>query len=366
MDAYGSFAYLVDNLPLWKSNAQSLAAHASQKHAEFAADFTRLVHQVKPKRKKSASVASIRTANVEETQEEQENEESSFPNKTDINPLEAGNRYLYAQVNRKQKPETSIRCGASGPQKFRNKNQVVIYYDSHVQDELNTLVKSIGIGRNNLRKGKNSLSMERGFRLPPLRSAQESPSLNNLRSTTTIMSGKKAVESLVLKVADPDEAAFLQVDKELESIQSLCETAAHQFLRDGDCTAELNNIQFKMEAVLQQAASTAASLKQSKVQQQEFGPDLESEAESAPTTPVSRAYNYPSKSSNIDRSTYGIKTTLSDMRARGAFFGSPAIAADSDTGLMTDSIEVDDDSDQSSVQLDISQYRFARTRRTRI
>ncbi|KAL6249412.1 hypothetical protein RBB50_003265 [Rhinocladiella similis] len=366
MDAHGSFAYLVDNLPLWKASAQSLAVHASQKHAEFAADFARLVQQVKPKRKKTASIASIRTADEEETNEEQGTEELPLPNETEINPLEAGNRYLYAQANKKRKPGASIRSGASGPQKFRNKNQVVIYYDAHVQEQLNALVKSIGIGRNNLRKGKNSLNMERGFRLPPLRAAQESPSMDNLRSSTTIMSGKKAVESLVLKVTDPDEAAFLQVDKELESIQSLCETAAHQFLRDGDCTTELDNIQFKMEAVLQQSTSTATSLKKLKEHQQEFAHLESSEAGSTPATPVSPAYGFPHKSSNVDRGVYGINTTLGDMRARGAFLGTPAIAADSDAGLLTDSIEVDDTSDQGSVHLDIAQYRFARSRRTRI
>ncbi|KAJ9643769.1 hypothetical protein H2204_001914 [Knufia peltigerae] len=362
MDAHGSFVYLVENIPVWKTSAESIATRASRKHAEFAAEFARLVHQTKPQRKKTASVASIRTAEEEDT-----NEELSLPPQININPLEAGNRYLYAQANKKRKAGTSIRSNASGSQQFRNKNRVVIYYDGDIQSQLTSLVKDIGIGRNNLRKGRNSLTVERGFRLPPLRAAQESPSVDNLRSTTTIMSGKKAVEPLVLKVTDPNEAGFLQVDKELESIQTLCETAAHQILRDGDCTIELDKILSKIEAVWQQAADTAASLKMLKQEQQEFSSDLGSpDAESAPVTPISPMYGHRHKSLNMDQGPRGFNTTLCDMRSRGAFLGTPAIAADSNVGLMADSIEVDDASDQDSVKLDLTQFGLGRARRTRI
>ncbi len=373
MDAHSSFVHLVDNLPVWKRSVESLSIHATRKHAEFVADFSQLVHQVHPKRRKTPSVASIRTNDEEEIQED-ETDVPSLPNRVEINPLEAGNRYLYAQATKKRKPGTSIRSGASGPQKFRNKNQVVVYYDSYLQEQLDALVKSIGVGRNNLRKGKNSFVVERGFRLPTLKGgAQGYPSLDNLRNntmsrtTSPILSGKKAVESIVMTVPDNDEAAFLQVDKELESIQSLCETAAHQFLRDGDCKAELDNIQYKLGAVLAQATSTADSLKKLKekheLEEEGETSDTESHADSL-TEPST--YVMPNKGSNIHRTTVTINRTLGDMRARGAFFSAPAITDDSDTDLMADDIEVDDASEQSSIIVDISQYRLANPRRTRV
>ncbi|KAK6371732.1 hypothetical protein LTS17_008555 [Exophiala oligosperma] len=81
---------------------------------------------------------------------------------------------------------------------------------------------------------------------------------------------RRSVESLVLKVTDPNEAGFLQVDKELESIQTLCENAAHQIPRGGDCTTELDKILSQAEVVWHQAADTAASSKMLKQEQQEY------------------------------------------------------------------------------------------------
>ncbi|KAJ9621151.1 hypothetical protein H2204_011978 [Knufia peltigerae] len=81
---------------------------------------------------------------------------------------------------------------------------------------------------------------------------------------------RRSVESLVLKVTDPNEAGFLQVDKELESIQTLCENAAHQIRRGGDCTTELDKILSQAEVVWHQAADTAASSKMLKQEQQEY------------------------------------------------------------------------------------------------
>ncbi|KAK5295501.1 hypothetical protein LTR99_009090 [Exophiala xenobiotica] len=373
MDAHSSFVHLVDNIPVWKQTIESLSTHATRKHDQFVADFSRLVNQVQPKRRKSASVASIHTNDEEETQED-ETDVPSLPDRVEINPLEAGNRYLYAQATKNRKSGTSIRSGASGPQKFRNKNQVVVYYDSYLQDQLDALVKSIGVGRNNLRKGKNSFVVERGFRLPtPKGGSQGYPSLDNFRNnmmsrtTSPILSGKKAVESIAMTVSDNDEAAFLQVDKELESIQSLCETAAHQFLRDGDCKAELDNIQYKLGAVLAQATSTAGSLKKLKEKQESEEKGQTSDTESQADRPNEPPICPMPKGSSIIQTTYNINNTLEDMRARGAFFSAPAaIVDDPDEGLAADDIEVDDASEQSSIIVDISQYRLANPRRTRV
>ena len=42
---------------------------------------------------------------------------------------------------------------------------------------------------------------------------------------------------------------FDELDKALEWCQGQCEHAAHQFLRDGDCSAEIENIKRKLEEV---------------------------------------------------------------------------------------------------------------------
>ncbi|KIV87643.1 hypothetical protein PV11_03175 [Exophiala sideris] len=375
MDAHSSFVYLLDNLPVWKTTIASLSAYAAQKNSEFVNEYSQLVNQIRPKRQKSASLTSIHT-NDEDV--------PSLPNRVEINPLEAGNRYLYAQATKKRKPGTSVRSGASGPQKFRNKNQVIVYYDASLQEQLDSMVKLIGVGRNNLRKGKNALVAARGFRLPTL-SKREYPSLDNLRATmisrktsaVTAIPGKKVADRPQTPVPD-DESSFLLVDRELESIQSLCEIAAHQFLRDGDCSTELNSILQKLDAVLVQSTKTAESLKKFTEQQNETAQEetdsdvctLVSDTTQSDTTLSSQSFlnRGPYIRSGLckDSGPTLLDRTLEDMKAHELSLSAPEISDSNAPGLLTDNIEVDDASDQSSIVVDITQYRLANPRRTRV
>jgi hypothetical protein len=55
---------------------------------------------------------------------------------------------------------------------------------------------------------------------------------------------------------------FDELDKGLEWCQGQCEHAAHQFLRDGDCSTEIANIKRKLEEVKQSAEKEMERLKQ--------------------------------------------------------------------------------------------------------
>ncbi|EXJ84336.1 hypothetical protein A1O3_05003 [Capronia epimyces CBS 606.96] len=388
MDAHSSFVYLLDNIPTWKASVDSLSAHADQKHTEFVAEYARLVNQIKPKRRRTPSMASIHPDDNEQVERPDEVAPSSGSvpaplSRVEINPLEAGNKYLYAQARRRRRPGTSIRSGASGPQKFRNKNQVIVYYDAYLQEQLDAMVKSIGVGRNNLRKGKNALVAAKGFSLSTLstRPGRGYPSLDNVRgsstrsrSTSLLVSEKKPTESTT-KPAPDDETAFFLVDKDLESVQSLCETAAHQFLRDGDCSTELDVIRQKLDAVLAQATTMAESLKNlrqgnpqgseaDQVNWDSFQSCGDSDA-TLSTQPSLDVLHTPKIGATMDRSHLAISHTLEDMKSQGAFFSAPVMSY-GNPGLMTDNIEVDDASDQSSIVVDITQFRMTNPRRARV
>lgn len=389
MDAHSSFVFLLENLPTWKASIDSLSAHTEQKHAEFVAEYARLVNQVKPKRRRSPSIASIHTVDDNETVGRHEDEATPTadsvptpPNRVEINPLEAGNKYLYAQARRRRRPGTSIRSGASGPQKFRNKNQVVVYYDAYLQEQLDTMVKTIGVGRNNLRKGKNALVAAKGFSLPSLtaRTGRNYPSLDSIRgtgslshSTSTLVSEKKMDDPTAQPPPD-DEASFFLVDRELESIQSLCETAAHQFLRDGDCKTELDAIRQKFDDVFARATTVADSLKNSRQEHQHRSEACNDNLDNVhscgasdatlSTRPSLDILHTPKIGGPMDRSHLMISHTLADMKSRGAFFNTQVTSGDN-PGLMTDNIEVDDASEQSSIVVDITQFRMTNPRRAR-
>ena len=384
MDAHSSFVFLIENLPKWQASIDSLAIHSVEKHAEFAAEYLRLVNQARPRRKKTASVSSIHT--IEEpspTDDQADAPESvdtlSSPDPQHINPLEAGNRYLYAQARRKRKPGPSIRSGASGPQKFRNRNHVVVYYDGAVQEQLDAMVKQIGLGRNSLRKGKNALAAATGFRLPTLpTSAGRDLSTNDdlrpaimSRSTSALLPAKKTAIVTIQPLSA--EASFAKADKDLEQIQSLCETAAHQFLRDGDCKAELESIQQKLDALVSYATTTAESLKRLKESQEALqadSPASESNhgSESDGTLSTLPSLDFlPIPRNGLAKAPSPLSFThpLDNLKPR-AIFSAPIIPSlDIANELTTDTIEVDDTSDQDSIVVDLSQYRLTNPRRIR-
>ncbi|EXJ55546.1 hypothetical protein A1O7_08474 [Cladophialophora yegresii CBS 114405] len=387
MDAHSSFVYLVDNLPKWRTTFDSLATHTAEKHAEFVAEYARLVKQARPKRKKTPSISSLHTTDEQDSidnsasgEENVDNSSSNAP--IEINPLEAGTRYLYAQTRRKRKPGTSIRSGASGPQKFRNRSHVVVYYDSYLQKQLDAMVKEVGLGRNNLRKGKNALAAATGFQLPTLATLSGNSGLvsstfedfrppNMSRSTSALLSVKKSVARS--PQATSDQASFIQADKELEQIQSLCETAAHQFLRDGDCKSELDTIRGKVDALLVQATRTAESLRNLQDHHEAVHVDSSAsesnhDTESRGTLSTQPSLDLlPPPKTSVAKTLHppAISHRLDGLKPQG-FFSAPAVPTlGSPQEFVNDTIEVDDSSDQESIVVDLSQYRLTNPRRVR-
>lgn len=374
--------YLLDNIPTWRTSIDSLLLHAAEKHEEFVAEYARLVNEAKPRRRRNPSNASIHTGDDEAATDPVINAEGidrpSSPDPRYTSPLEAGNKYLYAQARRKRKPGTSIRSGASGPQKFRNKNHVVVYYDGYLQEQLDSMVKQVGVARNNLRKGKAALAAATGFRLPTLTS-KASHGLSMLddvrpalmtRTSAPVLPGKKLNVSLTSNSAD-DESSFLRADKELEQIQSLCETAAHQSLRDGDCRTELDHIRQKFASLLVQATMTADSLK--KLQEEQKASQEESSESERPLNlgadaklsaqPSFELLNAPSLSVSKDLSPLGFGLKPEGLFSAPALLTAPT--AGDTAALTSDTIEVDDASDQESIVVDLSQYLLTNPRRVR-
>jgi hypothetical protein len=348
MDAVTSFSHLTTNLPEWILEIDKLHAHATEKHREFAAEYSRLLQTARPKRIKSPSITSIHSTGDKaiergpsSTGEDATSPPLAFP---EISPFEAGNRYLYAQARRKRKPTSSVRSGASGPQKFRSKQSVVIYYDSFMQEKLDTMVKNIASARNNIRKGKVSRSLHQGLQLPTFsrqfaqtyNSSSEDPALPHLHSTISLPIDTK--RTVIQTQIPANDSCFCQADKALESAQSLCETAAHQFLRDGDCKLELAGAKAKFEGLM---ALATEALEKFRAERQS-----EEEQEEARTDSEATLCEKPSQDPIVAK----LAPSLFQYTSQ------PALNLVVPGAL---EIEVDED-DSSSIDVDISNFRSAR------
>lgn len=379
MDPISSFEHILDNLPTWRTQLTDLSSHAIKKHDEYVAEYSRLLHKVRAKRAKSASLASLHTTDQEEqphvSDQVQEPCKSPQPSElVEISPLEAGNRFIYAQAHKKRKPGTSLRSNASGPRNFRSKQMVVVYYDSHIQSELDKLVKGFGAARNNLRKGKNAYNAARGFTLPAL--SRRSEAAENLVYNPMAKPGprpsKTQSDSAVVTLSNPSsgEAAFQRADKELEVIQSLCENAAHQVIRDGDCDIELSDATSKLDSLLSLTQSTLDILRAEKKKKDE------EEAQAADRGSVSD--NTSTQSTLCEKpslETFGIHSkTLPPLLETLDHSKRPLlpVTVSAPSGLVTtDTIEVDDDEDDdddddSSIEIDLDMSKYRTAGRSRI
>jgi hypothetical protein len=364
MDATTSFAYLADNLPKWIEQAQRLSVHSSKKHAEYVAEYKRRLACTQATQPRTPSLHSFHSRREAPLQSPPQKfnrpspstPEPSMPDAAHLSPLEASNKYLLAPARRKRKLASSVRSGVSGPPKFRSKHMVVIYYDAYLQEQLDALVKSIGGARNNLRKGKLSRSATRGFQLPYLRRAAEHnshavPPMNGYGqlSTPFIAISTDAKTQPVSPTPIADEA-FTAADKHLEAAQNLCERAAHQVLRDGDCSVELTSAAAKFESVLELAIVTVAQLRVEDAEAKEE----EKDQKQTHTTPSA---NFTSPQSQVHSSMSKPVPLLNEK------IDLPPPAFPTTLGGVTE-IEVDDTSDQESFIVDISKFRTARMARS--
>ena len=350
MDPVTSFTHLTTKIPDWMSQIDKLSTHAAEKHAEFAAEYSRLLQNAtaNPKKVKSASISSIHSTDEKPADEARLstslNVTSQNVDFAEISPFEAGNKYIYAQARRKRKPTSSVRSGASGPQKFRSKQSLVILYDSYMQEQLDTMVKNIASARNNLRKGKMSRSLQKGLQLPTFgrrfpeiySPSSEELGLPQINSSKSLPIDPKA--DAAQTQTSTNDGYFCQTDKELDAAQQLCETAAHQFLRDGDCKVELDGVKARFAASLalaREALPKFEAEKESEEDQEEARTDSEATLCEKPSQEVITAKFVPTLHQYQPSST-----------------PNPA-------GNGIAEIEVDDD-DGSSIDVDITKFFHAR------
>ena len=271
MSAIDSFTFLSDNVPSWISKLDLLSHQVSERYAEF----TRLSRTSggsigSIRRKKTGSTESLRHVDPDDQLPATPDFETAHelpltPARVEVNPE---NKRLFQdfrdQARRKRK-SASIISGASGPQRFRSRLSLIVYYDSAIQEGFEWLVRKISGARNNLRKGKTAASFKArvaslGMEDSPFRGDRTNMSL---RSSNLPRSPRNSEPS---SIDPPPLEAFDVIDKELEAAQSLCEVGAHQFLRDGSCNEEISGTKDRFQSCLSTAQQ---QLKVLKIQEEE-------------------------------------------------------------------------------------------------
>ncbi|KAI9675953.1 MAG: hypothetical protein M1829_003191 [Trizodia sp. TS-e1964] len=282
MAAVTALNYIVDNIPDWMLRLDDLTTQISTRQVELA----ELTNNGKFKSLKHTGSTESLLPKDSYMIPGPSDAENAMPIS---HPLGSPSRlaglqrqHMLQQARRKRKT-VSIASG-SGPSKYRTRSMIIVYYDSFVQDAFETLVRYISTARNNIRKAKMEMKMAaitalasqsstsgpadgdeedevavrarlqmtlsrsrmaRGSAMPPRRTGPVLTSADMAPVTTPVMEPK---------------TGFDTAEEALEQAQGLCEHAAHQFLRDGDCEVEISGIKKRLVETLAAVESERAKL----------------------------------------------------------------------------------------------------------
>lgn len=265
MDALASFNHLIDNLPSWLLKLDELSTQVAEQHARF----LKLTHstEVKLARQKTGSTESLRPKEAFETTGDHVKvaEVTIIPLEPDEpQQLQTNDILAIKQARRKRKPG-SAPSAASGPQRYRTRSMVIVYYDSDIQDAFELLVRNIATARNNLRKGKTAATFK--ARMASLGVGSDPFTAGGRRNMFDPKMMRTTRRTNPDITADAATFAFDTVDQDLEKAQSACESAAHQFLRDGACAEEIQVTRESFQKCLGVAQKKAEQLREAKARE---------------------------------------------------------------------------------------------------
>lgn len=199
-----------------------------------------------------------------------------------------------ATLQKRQKTESMMSSEAPTPT-YRSWSMIIVYYDSYVQSFFEELVKFVSASRNLMRKAKMAAKVAQIKRLAelempddddeedkdnngplqPATSLSADPRLSPNNATNgagaelkiRYMGARQLGQfrrpgafgasplstSLSLFNQGGSGDVYDELDRGLEFVQGMCERAAHQFLRDGECTEEIDKIKKRLKETKEKA-----------------------------------------------------------------------------------------------------------------
>jgi hypothetical protein len=267
-DALASFRSLLEQVPGWITGLESILDNATKRQSDILfvnqpADSDRtLVRKVSKssslKSKRSRKEEPVEMSAVNDTPRLRTPPTTPTPIPTLLRPqlphMTESDALRLSQ--RKRKTFSACSGDTSGPSKFRSRALVVVYYDGDIQKSLTRIVQEFSSCRNDIRKSKMAAKVDMLSRSGSSSSASDS----SVGEETVKSIGSFAYRTTRLRPQDssptgkPEGSEALEkVDGLLEKSQNLCEHAAHQVLRDGDCASELSRV----KKLLEEAKSSA-------------------------------------------------------------------------------------------------------------
>lgn len=245
-DTPSCFAYLCNNVPSWIASLDAIDRQIEKNQEEIA----RVPVPATPSPPDDGSGKSIRLK-VDGIHKQSGADMLLAPQREDMANARGIPRQEAQLARRKRKTTSVLSENASASCKFRSRSTVIVYYNSEAQKAFETIVRNIGLGRNQIRKDKMAVRMETMSQAGDSDDSdieemmlvkgryKRTSGFRSTRSGTSVSFGPNDISSVM------DSA-----DKALEKAQSFCERAAHQFLRDGDCSLEMDGAKERFQEII--------------------------------------------------------------------------------------------------------------------
>ncbi|KXT12096.1 hypothetical protein AC579_1872 [Pseudocercospora musae] len=257
-EALKSIEFLLERVPCWIADLEAIIKSAAETQGEilFTCQPAEQAISIPKRDSKTSSLKSKRSSKVGH---QEDRLRPQLPHLTNSDALRLSQR----------KRKTASVCSGSGPPRFRNKASAVVFYDGDTQRSFERLVRAVGTARNAMRKGKMSAKVDALSRASSRSSGASISSGEDESEYNPTMAGLNYRSTRARARArappsnrDDGSEGFDKVDGQLEKAQLLCERAAHQILRDGDCTLEMSNAKEHFSAALALAQAEVPVLRE--------------------------------------------------------------------------------------------------------
>lgn len=267
-DALNSFRYLLEKVPDWIADLQNILDNTTQRQNELLFANQPTDPAELPAGEISAKASSLTAGRLNEHPPEEatavetddhikeDHAETATPTPALLRPQipHMTESDVLRLSQRKRKTFSACSRDESGPSKYRSRSLAVVYYDGDVQSRFADLVRAFNYCRNDIRRSKLSARVDTLARSGSSSSGSISGGSVGEDTTKSVGTYKTArmrlQEVTAEKVLDGNDAlreALDKVDGLLEKSQSLCEHAAYQVLRDGDCALEVTQAKQSLE-----------------------------------------------------------------------------------------------------------------------
>ena len=272
VDPLQSFTYLVENIPRWLVKLDELNTQCDEQYERFY-KLTKYGQVKLTRKKKNDSTESLRpgkeaiSPTAAHEQFLRQVPDLGCPNKDILNLLPPVQTQTpespAAELNRKRKPQSDLSI-SSGPNRYRTKSMIVVYYDSTLQEAFEAIVKNVANARSTLRKGRTTATFQARMASMGLPAENSLPAIGDPINPKAILSsfGQTRVPGGAGGSTDKKRyRSFDEADRDLEEAQNLSEKAAHQFLRDGDSKIEIEGMRRRFKAVVALAEKEVEKMK---------------------------------------------------------------------------------------------------------